>query len=111
MKVNQDVLEILLQEAKKRKLKWLVQQGGANLFPNEDSKHDYANWVYTDDIEKTVEFVKDIGNYAHIVFDKGGWVLYIRQYHNPSPEDISDYTTDLTWVEKLSDDLDELYGY
>lgn len=108
MALKTNTLKLLLEEAKKHNLKWLVQQDGANLFPNEDDYYDYDNWKFTKDVQKTVAFVKDIGNDAYIVFDKGGWVRYVRQYNEPDVEDIADWTTSLTWVDELSDRLEEM---
>mgnify|MGYP003134629747 FL=1 len=104
-----NVLRLLLQEAKKQKLKWLVQQGGANLFPNEDDYHDYDNWKYTNKIKETVDFVDNIYNEAYIIFDKGGWCRYIKQYDEHSCEDLSDWTTNHTWIDDLSNRLEQTH--
>jgi len=104
-----NVLRLLLREAKKRKLKWLVQQGGENLFPNEDDYYDYDNWKYTDKIKETVDFVEDIYNEAYIVFNEKGWCRYIKQYDEHSCEDLSDWTTNLSWIDDLSNRLEETH--
>ena len=101
------VLKLLLEEAKKRQLSWLVQQGGQNLYPNEDEYYDYDNWKFTQNVKETVKFVENIFDEAHIIFDKGGWCYYIKQYDYHCCEDLSDWTTNHTWIDDLSDKLME----
>ncbi len=104
-----NVLRLLLQEAKKQNLKWLVQQSGENLFPNEDDPDDYDNWQFTNKINGTVDFVENIYNQAVIIFSDHKWVKYIKQYDEHSAEDISDYIV-CDWIDNFCDRLTETHS-
>ena len=113
-----NVLRLLLQEAKKNNCKWLVQQEGENLFPNDDDPDDYDNWQYTENIKETIKYVENIGNHASIIFynksmkEQHGWALYIKHYDEHSEEDISDYSygTNLEWLDDFSANLEVTHG-
>tara|TARA_R110002020_G_scaffold81134_3_gene201854 strand:- start:433 stop:768 length:336 start_codon:yes stop_codon:yes gene_type:complete len=105
MTTRKNVLMLLLQEAKKQKLKWLVQQHGENLFPNDDEDpDDYDNWEFTNNISKTVDYVKNIYNEADIIFSDHTWARYIKQNKQHSEEDISDYVV-CNWLDDFSNNL------
>ena len=38
----------------------------------------------------------------HIVFDKGGWILWVT-CNGDGVDALSDYTTNLTWLDKICD--------
>ena len=109
MTTRENVLMLLLQEAKKQKLKWLVQQHEENLFPNDDEDpDDYDNWEFTNNISKTVDYVKNIYNEADIIFSDHTWARYIKQNKEHSEEDISDYVV-CDWLDDFSSNLTETH--
>jgi|DEB0MinimDraft_10_1074344.scaffolds.fasta_scaffold11028_5 hypothetical protein len=105
-----NVLKLLLEEATKRNLKWLVQQSGEVLYPDQVNPYDEKKWKFTDKIEETIKYVEDIGNMAHIVFSDYCWAYYIKHYSDNSIEDLSDYLV-TPWLDKFSDRLDTIFDY
>ena len=109
-----NVLRLLLREAKKQHLYWLVQQSGENLFPEQDHHNeighrvDYDEWKFTDDIEATIKYVEDIGNMAAIVFSDHYWAMYCKHYNDHSAEDLCDYLV-TPWLDKFADRLYETH--
>ena len=102
---KENLLKKVLQEAKKQKLKWILQSLGENLFPNEKENLDYYNidkWIYSDNINKTLKFMEDIGNHADIVFNNGDYIRFIDHYQDLSEiENFSDYTIENKWIDQF----------
>jgi len=96
----------ILIEAKTQGLKWVFQCGGENFFPDEDAnlnQGDYDNWIYTNDVEKSLKH-KDDTDELFIVFDKGGWIRWIN-YEGDGVDALCDWRTDKhidTWLDPLS---------
>jgi len=102
---KENLIKKVLQEAKKQKLKWILQSLGENLFPEKEENLDYYNydrWVHTDNINKTLKFMNDIGYTCDIVFDSGDYIRYINHYQDLSDiENFSDYTIENSWIDEF----------
>tara|TARA_R100001443_G_C3243105_1_gene151274 strand:- start:20 stop:385 length:366 start_codon:yes stop_codon:yes gene_type:complete len=97
----------VLTEAKKQGLKWIFQCDGWNYFPEDEANEragDYDNWVYTNDIEASLKEY-NATDMMHIVFDKAGWILWVT-CNGDGLDALSDFTTDLDWVESICDKYD-----
>ena len=84
----------ILTEAKEQGLKWIFQCEGENFFPEEDAnlnRGDYDNWIYTNDIEKSLKHKNDTDE-VFIVFDKGGWIRWIN-YEGDGVDALCDWLT------------------
>lgn len=103
---KENLIKKVLQEAKKKKLKWILQSLGENLYPEEEKNLDYYNydrWVYTDKINKTLKFMNEIGYTCDIVFNNGDYIRYINHYQDLSDiENFSDYTIEPNqWIDEF----------
>ena len=102
---KENLIKKVLQEAKKQKLKWILQSLGENLYPEEEKNLDYYNydrWVYTDNISKTLKFMNEIGYTCDIVFNNGDHIRYINHYQDLSDiENFSDYTIKNSWIDEF----------
>jgi|TARA_R110000822_G_C14896227_1_gene448411 hypothetical protein len=84
----------ILTEAKEQGLKWIFQCEGENFFPEEDAnlnRGDYDNWIYTNDIEKSLKHKNDTDE-VFIVFDKGGWIRWTN-YEGDGVDALCDWLT------------------
>ena len=117
-KYKKHLLKEILEEAKKNKLGWIVQEQGENLFPNcqeNDDRESYDDWVFSKDIKATLKFVDNLGGTADLVFSDWSWLRYINQYGSHKEIDnISDHTTNTesnTWIDILCNRLQDNYCF
>tara|TARA_X000001382_G_scaffold49501_1_gene33506 strand:+ start:161 stop:526 length:366 start_codon:yes stop_codon:yes gene_type:complete len=97
----------VLTEAKKQGLKWIFQCEGENFYPWTEANLETGNydaWTYTDDIEASLK-EHDATDMMHILFDKGGWILWVS-CNEYDMDKLADFTTDLDWVESICDKYD-----
>ena len=105
-----NLLKLVLKEAKKNNLKWLFQVSGENVYPNNDQPDDYENWQYTNNVTNSLKEASDYGYCIDIVFNNGNWIRYLDQYDDKSCiENISDYTIGNGWVDNFISKLENNY--
>ena len=96
----------ILSRAKEEGLKWIFQCEGENFFPDEEAnlnEGDHDNWVYTNDVEASIKEV-DAVDMLHIIFDKGGHILWVSCNGN-GLDALSDWTTHEhidSWLDPIS---------
>jgi len=117
-KYKKHLLKEILEEAKKNKLGWIVQDQGENLFPNcqeNDDRENYDDWVFSKNIKETVKYIESLGGTADLIFSDWSWLRYINQYGSHQEIDnISNFSTNHksdTWIDILCDRLQDNYCF
>lgn len=105
LKLN--LLPTILLELKKNNRKWLVQCDGDNIYPDTEANQihqNYDNWNFTDDIENSINEIKNYGD-CHILLDNSvSWFRWIA-CNGDGVDALCDYTTteDLKFLNEMTE--------
>ena len=103
-----NLLPTILYELKhKYNRKWLIQDGGENLFPEAEANQkpdNYDNWVYTDNIAETVDWADNLSDCVIILDNAKSWFRWVSA-NGTGLDCLSDWTTysDLDFLNEISD--------
>jgi hypothetical protein len=96
----------ILTEAKAQGLKWIFQCEGENFYPWTEANLETGNydaWTYTNNIEASLKEY-NATDMMHIVFDKGGWILWVT-CNGEGIDALADWTTHKhinSWLDPIS---------